>query len=200
MSYSGNFQAGIKIEGLLLILIIFLSPAFLFSKGKQPPAKAEEKPQTIEPAPPTEKSLGETTPAESPSGAKIEEQPQKSEEILKEEVPSAETEKVAPEPTAIKEEKSSSKAAEVKEQPGTPQTELPPSSISEETPATIPPGSKLHTVWIWQESKDSLWQLAKEYYGDPWQWKKIYLANRNSILDPNIIFPKQKIVIPPQNQ
>ena len=59
-----------------------------------------------------------------------------------------------------------------------------------------PPGSKIYTVWIWQETKDCLWNLAKKYYKDPWQWKKIYLANRNNILEPNVIFPKQKIVIP----
>ena len=75
-----------------------------------------------------------------------------------------------------------------------------PEKIAEESPAAIPAGSKIHTVWVWQESKECLWRLAKKYYGDPWKWKKIFLANRNSILDPNKIYPKQQIVIPPQNE
>ncbi|MFH1282236.1 MAG: LysM peptidoglycan-binding domain-containing protein [bacterium] len=61
----------------------------------------------------------------------------------------------------------------------------------------IPAGSKEHKVWIWQETRDCLWTIARDYYGDPWKWKKIYLANQDSIYDPNIIFPKQIIYIPP---
>lgn len=93
-----------------------------------------------------------------------------------------------------------------------PQTAAAPESDMEKpskavSPATTvnetdvaPPGSKIETVWIWQETKDCLWRLAKKHYKDPWQWKKIYLANRNGILDPNVIFPKQQIIIPPADQ
>ena len=69
----------------------------------------------------------------------------------------------------------------------------------EEAEAPAPEGSQVYTVWIWQESRDCLWKLAKDYYGDPWKWKQIYLANRNTILDPGVIFPKQRIVIPKLN-
>ena len=85
----------------------------------------------------------------------------------------------------------------VQTEPEISKTELAPSTLQTEVSPVVPMGSKMVSVWIWQESKDCLWRLAKEYYGDPWQWKKIYLANQNLILDPNIIFPKQKIVIPP---
>ena len=42
-------------------------------------------------------------------------------------------------------------------------------------------------------------KLLEDTYDNYWKWKKIYVANRNAILDPNIIFPKQRIVIPAQN-
>jgi nucleoid-associated protein YgaU len=53
-----------------------------------------------------------------------------------------------------------------------------------------------YKVWIWQESGDCLWNIAKKYYGDPWLWKDIYEANRDQIEDPQVIFPKQVLVIP----
>jgi nucleoid-associated protein YgaU len=77
-----------------------------------------------------------------------------------------------------------------------PQSLYSPQSSVQETNSQIPEGANVHTVWVWQESKDCLWLLAKKYYGDPWQWKKIYLENRSTILNPNVIFPKQKIVLP----
>ena len=66
----------------------------------------------------------------------------------------------------------------------------------EEIPAPVPE-SKIHKVWIWQESGDCLWNLSKKYYGDPKYWKKIYLANKDKIKDPRVIFPRQQLVIPP---
>ncbi|MBD3271760.1 MAG: hypothetical protein GF384_04380 [Elusimicrobia bacterium] len=54
----------------------------------------------------------------------------------------------------------------------------------------------IHRVWIWQETGDCLWNLAKEYYGDPWKWKLIYLANQDVIMNPSKIFPKQELIIP----
>lgn len=44
------------------------------------------------------------------------------------------------------------------------------------------------------KSGDSLSKIAKKYPGLTWQ--KIYEANKETIKDPNIIFPGQKIVIP----
>lgn len=63
--------------------------------------------------------------------------------------------------------------------------------------SSIPAGAKVQRVWIWQESADCLWNIAKEYYGNPYLWPKIYEANRHLIKDPNIIFPRQQIIIPP---
>lgn len=43
---------------------------------------------------------------------------------------------------------------------------------------------------------DTLWAIAKKYYGNGAQYPKIYNANRNIIKNPNLIYPGQKLVIP----
>lgn len=49
------------------------------------------------------------------------------------------------------------------------------------------------------KKRDSLWSIAekKEIYGDPWKWIVIYDANKDQIDDPNLIYPEQKLVVPP---
>jgi hypothetical protein len=59
---------------------------------------------------------------------------------------------------------------------------------------------KVQKVWIWQETQDCLWNIAKENYGNPFLWPRIYEANREQIRNPNVIFPKQQIVIPPLDE
>jgi nucleoid-associated protein YgaU len=56
--------------------------------------------------------------------------------------------------------------------------------------------SRIHKVWLWQETRDCLWTLAEKYYGDPWKWKLIYLANQDKIDNPSKIYPKQELIIP----
>lgn len=94
-------------------------------------------------------------------------------------------------------ERAAQPAAESEPEREIPQKTYPPQESVRETAVSAPEASVVHEVWIWQESKDCLWNLAKKHYKDPWQWKKIYLENRNSILNPGVIFPKQRIVIPP---
>jgi LysM repeat protein len=43
---------------------------------------------------------------------------------------------------------------------------------------------------------DTLWDLARRYYQNPFQWRVIYEANRDSIADPNLIYPNEVFVIP----
>lgn len=44
---------------------------------------------------------------------------------------------------------------------------------------------------------DNLWNLAKKYYGDGSQWRKIYDANKDVIGgNPNLIYPGQQYTIP----
>lgn len=46
------------------------------------------------------------------------------------------------------------------------------------------------------EAGDSLWKIAKNVYGNGWQWRKIYNANADKISDPENIYEGQVIVIP----
>lgn len=43
---------------------------------------------------------------------------------------------------------------------------------------------------------DSLWAIAKRYYGNGSLWPRIFDANRNKIKNPNLIYPGQVLSIP----
>lgn len=49
-----------------------------------------------------------------------------------------------------------------------------------------------HTV----ERGESLWNLARRYYDDPFQWRRIYDANVDRIEDPHWIYPGQHFMVP----
>ena len=53
-------------------------------------------------------------------------------------------------------------------------------------------GPRYHTV----VKKDTLYALARMYYGDQRRWKDIYEANRSTISDPNKIRVGQRLLIP----
>ena len=46
------------------------------------------------------------------------------------------------------------------------------------------------------KSGDSLSKIAKHFYGNGNEWKRIFEANSDHIKDPNKIFPGQKLKIP----
>jgi nucleoid-associated protein YgaU len=46
------------------------------------------------------------------------------------------------------------------------------------------------------KSGDSLSKIAKQFYGNANDWKKIHEANRDTIKNPDLIHPGQKIIIP----
>ncbi|MEW6041166.1 MAG: LysM peptidoglycan-binding domain-containing protein [Elusimicrobiota bacterium] len=56
--------------------------------------------------------------------------------------------------------------------------------------------SREYTVWLWQENRDCLWNIAKKFYGDGSKWRIIYEANKDEIQNPGKIFPKQRLKIP----
>lgn len=58
-------------------------------------------------------------------------------------------------------------------------------------PAT-PSGQRTHTV----KKGDTLYSLARQYYGAQGKWKEIWEANRNVVPDPNKLTVGTKIVIP----
>ncbi len=53
-------------------------------------------------------------------------------------------------------------------------------------------GSRSYTV----QAGDSLSKIAKQFYGDAAQWKRIHEANRDAIPNPDLIRPGQQLTIP----
>src|SRR5215469_8467595 len=47
------------------------------------------------------------------------------------------------------------------------------------------------------QAGDSLWTIARQFYGNPLMWSHIYYANQSQIHDPNLIYQGQKLTIPP---
>ena len=43
---------------------------------------------------------------------------------------------------------------------------------------------------------NTLWDLAEQFLGDPFEWRTIWEANRSTILNPDLIYPGQVINIP----
>lgn len=61
------------------------------------------------------------------------------------------------------------------------------------TPTSATPAATEYEI----RSGDSLSAIAKRFYGDATQWRKIYDANRDVLGDdPDKIYPGQKITIP----
>jgi LysM repeat protein len=62
----------------------------------------------------------------------------------------------------------------------------------EPTPPVNPKSSGTHIV----QPGDTLWAIAKKYYGNGNQYPKIVNANKDKIKNPNLIYPGQQLVIP----
>lgn len=178
----------------MLVFALPLNPSRVFAKGnKPPPASGEQK--KIEPDGTEAPVINEVSPqpgAGKEGKAGLETENTEPAEESKNAV------STGARPTHQEEVGAVPESAPLQEQ--APVRLEPPATVVEEAPTVIPEGSIVHTVWIWQETGDCLWMLAKKYYGDPWKWKKIYIANRSAILDPGVIFPKQQIIIPKLEQ
>ena len=59
---------------------------------------------------------------------------------------------------------------------------------------SAPPSAAPRTYVV--QSGDSLWRIAKRFYGAGSQWPKIFEANKDKIDNPNLIFPGNELVIP----
>lgn len=59
---------------------------------------------------------------------------------------------------------------------------------------------KTYTVGTWSENRECLWNIAgrQEIYSDPFLWPKIWVANKDIVRNPDIIFPGQELQIPPK--
>jgi len=62
----------------------------------------------------------------------------------------------------------------------------------EPAPPVNPKSNGTHVV----QPGDTLWAIAKKYYGNGNQYPKIVNANKDKIKNPNLIYPGQKLVIP----
>lgn len=62
-------------------------------------------------------------------------------------------------------------------------------SIAEAAPSA---SARYHTV----AKRDTLYSLARQYYGDQTKWKEIFATNRTTISDPNRIHVGQRLLIP----
>jgi nucleoid-associated protein YgaU len=70
------------------------------------------------------------------------------------------------------------------------------SDVESGSSSTAPPapsaGGQSYTV----VKGDSLSKIAKQFYGNAGQWKKIYEANKDQIKNPDLIYPGQTFRIP----
>ncbi|MCL1833751.1 MAG: LysM peptidoglycan-binding domain-containing protein [Leptospirales bacterium] len=57
---------------------------------------------------------------------------------------------------------------------------------------------KTYIVQWKKKDTDCLWKISKKVYNDSSYWPAIYVANKNQIKNPDLIFPGQKLVIPPK--
>jgi murein DD-endopeptidase MepM/ murein hydrolase activator NlpD len=66
--------------------------------------------------------------------------------------------------------------------------------LSEPVPVPTPPPTltKYHLV----KPGDSLWSIAQKYYGNGFEWRRIFEANKEKIKNPNLIWPLQRLLIP----
>ncbi|MDR1693276.1 MAG: LysM peptidoglycan-binding domain-containing protein [Oscillospiraceae bacterium] len=65
-------------------------------------------------------------------------------------------------------------------------------TVEQPRPEGNPPNAKTHKV----AAGDTLWALAKKYYGDGSLYMKIFEANRDKISNPNLIYTGQELTIP----
>ena len=66
-------------------------------------------------------------------------------------------------------------------------------------PKKLYPAKKIGKLYEVKKG-ESLWRISghKDVYNDPSKWKKIYEANKNKIANPNVVYPGQRLVIPPE--
>lgn len=65
---------------------------------------------------------------------------------------------------------------------------------SVELTSSVKPASPAQVYVV--QAGDTLWGIARRFYGSPLMWSHIYYANQSQIHDPNEIYQGQKLTIP----
>jgi nucleoid-associated protein YgaU len=68
--------------------------------------------------------------------------------------------------------------------------------MPDDTTGEAAPAENAYTQWYEVQKGDTLSKIAKHFYGDPALYKDIFEANRDSLENPDRIFPGQKLRIP----
>jgi nucleoid-associated protein YgaU len=55
---------------------------------------------------------------------------------------------------------------------------------------------RIYVVEYHKKNTDCLWRISEKVYKNPRLWPRIYMANKDQIKDPDLIFPGQRFVIP----
>jgi nucleoid-associated protein YgaU len=81
--------------------------------------------------------------------------------------------------------------------PSAPSAPLAAPASVEQAPALSPADPVIESVQTKRVvTGHTLWELSRNYYGDPTRYPVIYEANRAQIHNPNVIFPGQVFVVP----
>ena len=67
-----------------------------------------------------------------------------------------------------------------------------PDAKTADVSADAPASTRSYTV----KSGDTLSKIAQREYGDAGDWRKIYEANKDTIKNPDLIYPGQTFIIP----
>lgn len=68
------------------------------------------------------------------------------------------------------------------------------SSSTARPPASVPASTATRTYTV--QKGDSLWKIAKHFYGSGNAWTRIHEANKDQIHDPDLIQPGWNLRIP----
>lgn len=72
----------------------------------------------------------------------------------------------------------------------------PKATVKQARPTTSSPAPKIKPRTHKVVRGDTLWAIAKKFYGKGSQYPKIYNANKDKVKNPNLIYPGQVLTIP----
>lgn len=69
-------------------------------------------------------------------------------------------------------------------------------AVATAAPAAAPAGAPAQARLVTIAKGNTLWAIARETYGDPYLYVRLYEANREQIRDPDLIYPGQVFTLP----